>query len=63
MVASISEIFRRESSGKKNIEQLDHIKPQNTNFRGKSPKSSIFLSPIVFRSQICEKKSISKKVM
>ena len=41
--------------------ELDHIKPQNTNFRGKSPKSSICPSPIVFGSQICEKKSISEK--
>ena len=34
---------------------LDHIKTQNTNFRGKSPKSSICPSPIDFGSQICEK--------
>ena len=36
--------------------ELDHIKPQNTNFREKSPEFSICPSPIVFGSQICEKK-------
>ena len=41
--------------------ELDHIKPQNTNFRGKSLKFIISPTPIVFGSQICEKKSISEK--
>ena len=41
--------------------ELDHIKLQNTNFRGKSPKSSICSDPIVFGSQICEKKSLKSK--
>ena len=41
--------------------ELDHIKPRNTNFRGKSPKFIISLTPIVFGSQICEKKSVSEK--
>ena len=41
--------------------ELGHIKPQNTNFQGKSPKSSIFPNRIVFESQIFKKTSISEK--